>query len=221
MQFRDKTLGQLALSIPRASSLFRQYNMDYCCGGKQTLSRSAEKLKLDIDLLESQLAKLATETLEQDWRKAPLSEIIDFIIVRYHDRHREQLPELILQAQKVERVHINKPSVPKGLSKYLEALLEELASHMMKEERVLFPMIKNGMGRNAAGPISVMEQEHDDASDILEAIKDITNNVTPPPEACTTWRVLYNGINELIDDLMNHINLENNLLFPEHSLANK
>ncbi|MGJ7974289.1 iron-sulfur cluster repair protein YtfE [Providencia hangzhouensis] len=213
MQFRDKTLGQLALSIPRASSLFRQYNMDYCCGGKQTLSRSAEKLKLDIDLLESQLAKLATETLEQDWRKAPLSEIIDFIIVRYHDRHREQLPELILQAQKVERVHINKPSVPKGLSKYLEALLEELASHMMKEERVLFPMIKNGMGRNAAGPISVMEQEHDDASDILEAIKDITNNVTPPPEACTTWRVLYNGINELIDDLMNHINLENNLLF--------
>ncbi|MEQ4700263.1 iron-sulfur cluster repair protein YtfE [Providencia rettgeri] len=214
MQFRDKTLGQLALSIPRASSLFRQYNMDYCCGGKQTLSRSAEKLKLDIGLLESQLAKLATETLEQDWRKAPLSEIIDFIIVRYHDRHREQLPELILQAQKVERVHINKPSVPKGLSKYLEALLEELASHMMKEERVLFPMIKNGMGRNAAGPISVMEQEHDDASDILEAIKDITNNVTPPPEACTTWRVLYNGINELIDDLMNHINLENNLLFP-------
>ncbi|EHZ6873868.1 iron-sulfur cluster repair protein YtfE [Providencia rettgeri] len=214
MQFRDKTLGQLALSIPRASSLFRQYNMDYCCGGKQTLNRSAEKLKLDIDLLESQLAKLATETLEQDWRKAPLSEIIDFIIVRYHDRHREQLPELILQAQKVERVHINKPSVPKGLSKYLEALLEELASHMMKEERVLFPMIKNGMGRNAAGPISVMEQEHDDASDILEAIKDITNNVTPPPEACTTWRVLYNGINELIDDLMNHINLENNLLFP-------
>ncbi|MEY0177177.1 iron-sulfur cluster repair protein YtfE [Providencia rettgeri] len=214
MQFRDKTLGQLALSIPRASSLFRQYNMDYCCGGKQTLNRSAEKLKLDIDLLESQLAKLATETLEQDWRKAPLSEIIDFIIVRYHDRHREQLPELILQAQKVEHVHVNKPSVPKGLSKYLEALLEELTSHMMKEERVLFPMIKNGMGRNAAGPISVMEQEHDDASDILEAIKGITNNVTPPPEACTTWRVLYNGINELIDDLMNHINLENNLLFP-------
>ncbi|MEY0555576.1 MULTISPECIES: iron-sulfur cluster repair protein YtfE [unclassified Providencia] len=214
MQFRDKTLGQLALSIPRASSLFRQYNMDYCCGGKQTLSRSAEKLNLDIDLLESQLAKLATETLEKDWRKAPLGEIIDFIIIRYHDRHREQLPELILQAQKVERVHANKPSVPKGLSKYLEALLEELTSHMMKEERVLFPMIKNGMGRNAAAPISVMEQEHDDAGDILEAIKGITDNVTPPPEACTTWCVLYNGINELIDDLMNHINLENNLLFP-------
>ena len=200
MQFRDKTLGQLALSIPRASSLFRQYNMEYCCGGKQTLSRSAEKLNLDIDLLESQLAKLATETLEKDWRKAPLGEIIDFIIIRYHDRHREQLPELILQAQKVERVHANKPSVPKGLSKYLEALLEELTSHMMKEERVLFPMIKNGMGKNAAGPISVMEQEHDDAGDILEAIKGITDNVTPPPEACTTWRVLYNGINELIDD---------------------
>lgn len=214
MQLRDKTLGQLALSIPRASSVFRQYDIDFCCGGKQTLSRSAEKKGLDIDMLEAQLSELSQETLEKDWREAPLAEIIDFIIVRYHDRHRAQLPELILQAEKVERVHANKPTVPKGLTKYLEALHEELSSHMMKEERILFPMIKNGLGQNAAAPISVMEQEHDDAGDILEAIKGITDNVTPPPEACTTWRVLYNGINELIDDLMNHINLENNLLFP-------
>lgn len=214
MQLRDKTLGQLALSIPRASSLFRQYDIDFCCGGKQTLSRAADKKELDIEMLEKQLAELSQETLEKDWRQAPLSEIIDFIIVRYHDRHREQLPELILQAQKVERVHAEKPTVPKGLSKYLEALHEELTSHMMKEERILFPMIKAGQGQMAAGPISVMEREHDDAGDILEAIKGITDNVTPPPEACTTWRVLYNGINELIDDLMNHINLENNLLFP-------
>ena len=214
MNLRDKTLGQLALSIPRASSLFRQYDIDFCCGGKQTLSRTAEKKELDIEILESQLAALSQDVLEKDWREAPLGEIIDFIIVRYHDRHTEQLPELIIQAEKVERVHANKLTVPAGLTKYLEALYAELSSHMMKEERVLFPMIKNGMGPNAAAPISVMEQEHNDAGDILELIKNITNNVTTPAEACTTWRVLYNGINEFIDDLMNHINLENNLLFP-------
>ncbi len=39
MAFRDQPLGELALTIPRASALFRQYDMDYCCGGKQTLAR--------------------------------------------------------------------------------------------------------------------------------------------------------------------------------------
>lgn len=41
MAYRDQPLGELALSIPRASALFRKYDMDYCCGGKQTLARAA------------------------------------------------------------------------------------------------------------------------------------------------------------------------------------
>ncbi len=171
MAYRDQPLGELALSIPRASALFRKYDMDYCCGGKQTLARAAARKELDVDVIEAELAKLAEQPIEKDWRSAPLAEIIDHIIVRYHDRHREQLPELILQATKVERVHADKPSVPKGLTKYLTMLHEELSSHMMKEEQILFPMI-------------------------------------------TTWKAMYNGINELIDDLMEHISLENNVLFP-------
>ncbi|EOC0416730.1 iron-sulfur cluster repair protein YtfE [Cronobacter malonaticus] len=214
MAFRDQPLGELALTIPRASALFRKYDLDFCCGGKQTLLRAATRQALDLEMIESELAALAATPLEKDWQAAPLAEIIDHILVRYHDRHREQLPELILQATKVERVHADKPGVPKGLSKYLSLLHEELTSHMMKEERVLFPMIKQGMGSQAAGPVSVMESEHDEAGELLEVIKHTTNNVTPPPEACTTWRALYNGINELIDDLMNHISLENNTLFP-------
>lgn len=104
MAYRDQPLGELALSIPRASALFRKYDMDYCCGGKQTLARAAARKELDVDVIEAELAKLAEQPIEKDWRSAPLAEIIDHIIVRYHDRHREQLPELILQATKVERV---------------------------------------------------------------------------------------------------------------------
>ena len=215
MSLRDKPLGELALAIPRASALFRQYDMDYCCGGKQTLARAAERKALDVAAIEAELAALAEQPLDKDWRVAPLNEIIDHVIVRYHDRHREQLPELILQATKVERVHAEKPSVPRGLTKYLTALHQELSSHMMKEEQILFPMIRQGMGAQAGGPISVMESEHDEAGELVEVIKHITNNVTPPPpEACTTWKAMYNGINEMIDDLMEHISLENNVLFP-------
>ncbi len=214
MAYRDQPLGELALTIPRASALFRQYDLDFCCGGKQTLARAATRKALDVDAIEAQLASLAQQPVEKDWRSAPLAEIIDHIIIRYHDRHREQLPELILQATKVERVHADKASVPRGLAKYLTLLNDELGSHMMKEEQILFPMIKQGMGSQAIGPITVMEHEHDDAGELLEVIKHTTNNVTPPPEACTTWKAMYNGINEMIDDLMNHISLENNVLFP-------
>ncbi|WP_312177872.1 iron-sulfur cluster repair protein YtfE [Pseudescherichia sp.] len=214
MAFRDQSLGELALSIPRASALFRQYDMDYCCGGKQTLARAAQRKALNVEEIEAALTKLAEQPVDKEWRVAPLAEIIDHIIVRYHDRHREQLRELILQATKVERVHADKPNVPRGLAKYLTMLHEELTNHMMKEERILFPMIKQGQGSHAAGPVSVMESEHDEAGELLEVIKHTTHNVTPPPEACTTWKAMYNGINELIDDLMEHISLENNVLFP-------
>ncbi len=214
MNFRDRSLGELALSVPRASALFRKHDLDFCCGGRQTLLKAATRQNLDLEAIEAELAALSATPLEKDWRSAPLPEIIDHIIVRYHDRHREQLPELILQATKVERVHAAKASVPRGLTKYLTMLHEELTSHMMKEERILFPMIKQGMGSQAGGPVSVMESEHDEAGELLEVIKHTTNNVTPPDDACTTWRALYNGINEMIDDLMNHISLENNVLFP-------
>ncbi len=221
MAFRDQALGELALTIPRASALFRKYDLDFCCGGKQTLARAAARRELDLEAIEAELAALATEQPEKEWRTAPLGEIIDHILVRYHDRHREQLPELIMQATKVERVHADKPGVPRGLAKYLTMLHEELGSHMMKEEQILFPMIKQGMGAQCAGPINVMESEHDEAGELLEVIKHTTNNVTPPPEACTTWRALYNGINETIDDLMNHISLENNVLFPRALAGDK
>ncbi len=198
MAYRDQPLGELALSIPRASAMFRKYDMDYCCGGKQTLARAAARKELDVEVIEAELAKLAEQPIEKDWRSAPLAEIIDHIIVRYHDRHREQ------------RVHADKPSVPKGLTKYLTMLHEELSSHMMKEEQILFPMIKQGMGSQAMGPISVMESEHDEAGELLEVIKHTTNNVTPPPEACTTWKYL----TMLHEELSSHMMKEEQILFP-------
>lgn len=101
MAFRDQPLGELALTIPRASALFRKYDMDYCCGGKQTLERAASRKELDVAAIEAELARLAEEPVEKDWRSAPYAEIIDHIIVRYHDRHREQLRSLSCRRPKL------------------------------------------------------------------------------------------------------------------------
>lgn len=215
MDYRNQPLGALAVAIPRATRLFRQYDLDFCCGGKQTLLRAVSKKDLDIDMIERLLAEIEQQPeTSANWQTATLTEIIQYIIPRFHDRHRQELPELVLMAEKVERVHGDKAACPHGLAIQLKNILDELTSHMMKEEQILFPMIVSGMGRQASGPISVMEREHDDAGNILEEIKRLTDNVTPPEGACVTWRALYAGINEFISDLMEHIHLENNLLFP-------
>ncbi|MEQ4531542.1 MAG: iron-sulfur cluster repair protein YtfE [Mixta sp.] len=215
MSLRTLSLGQIAIEIPGSTALFHQYDLDFCCGGKHTLEKMAEKRGLDIDQLEKELQQLTQQEMnEEDWRNAPLPALIAHIIERFHNQHRQQLPDLISMAEKVERVHGAKPACPLGLTKVIQEVYQHLSDHMMKEERVLFPMIEQGFGSHASDPIAVMEFEHNEAGEQLEVIKSLTNNLTPPEGACTTWRALYSGIDRFIKDLMLHIHLENNLLFP-------
>ena len=149
----------------------------------------------------------------RDWRSEPCADLIEHILKRYHARHREQLPELIRLARRVEHVHGARPSCPNGLADLLNDLQQELESHMLKEEQVLFPMLQQGYGPQAAPPIQVMRFEHDQHGESLEKLLALTNNITPPADACNTWRALYRGLLEFRDDLMQHIHLENNVLF--------
>ena len=142
------------------------------------------------------------------------SALIDHILARYHEVHRQQLPELIRMARRVEAVHRDHPQVPVGLADHLEAMHEELLSHMLKEEQVLFPMLKNGGNPFVGQPIGMMRAEHVDHGEALDKLNALTNDATPPQGACNTWRALYAGIAQLGDDLINHIHLENNVLFP-------
>ena len=145
---------------------------------------------------------------------ATYPEIIDHILVRYHQRHREQLQELIVLADRVESVHGDREDCPMGVAAELRNVYEDLSNHMMKEEHVLFPMIKAGNYMMAQMPIRMMEMEHAEHGEHLDVLKSLTNNMTPPADACNTWRALYSGIQEFADDLMMHIHRENNILFP-------
>ena len=83
----------------------------------------------------------------------------------------------------------------------------------MKEEMILFPLIRSGRP-GAMGPIRVMLAEHDSAGEALERLRAMTGGYRAPSEACNTWRGLYAGLEELERDLHRHIHLENNILFP-------
>lgn len=144
----------------------------------------------------------------------PLGQVIDFILPNFHEKHRTQLPELIELAEKVENRHADHPACPKGLAELIRKVYDDLTMHMMKEEQVLFPLIKAGRGTMTAAPISVMEAEHDEANRDLAEIICLTNQFTPPEGACTSWQNLYNGLREFAQDLTDHVALENDNLFP-------
>ncbi|QOR37179.1 iron-sulfur cluster repair protein YtfE [Billgrantia diversa] len=214
MSLLEQSVGRIALSLPGATRIFHTHSIDFCCGGRISLSQAAERAGLHVDKLVAELEALPAVSSEQrDWREASNDELIDHILTRYHDVHREQLPELIRMARRVEQVHGDHDSCPNGLADLLLVIYQEMESHMQKEEQILFPMLRRGLGAQAQGPIAVMRHEHDDHGENLEQVMRLTNDITPPKGACTTWRALYTGLREFREDLMEHIHLENNLLF--------
>lgn len=202
MSLIEQSIGHTALTLPGATRVFRDHNIDFCCGGGISLRQAAELEGLPKG-----------ERDERDWQSASNSELIEHIPARYHDVHRKQLPELVKMARRVEQVHGERDTCPNGLADLLTTIHQEMESHMQKEEQILFPMLRQDKGAQAKGPIAVMRHEHDDHGENLEKVMALTDNITPPKGACTTWRALYTGLREFRDDLMQHIHLENNLLF--------
>ena len=211
--FANRTLADIAATLPGATALFREEKLDFCCGGKVSLAEAMAARRKDPALLTTRLAALEAAAEPGDGPQ-DTDGLIDMILTRFHETHRRELPELVKLARRVEAVHRDVQSVPAGLAALLRHIGGELESHMQKEEQVLFPLMRSGGHPMIDGPISVMLAEHDDHGANLRKLEALTNDFTPPAEACTTWRALYAGARKLTDDVMEHIHTENNILFP-------
>ncbi|SDL97455.1 regulator of cell morphogenesis and NO signaling [Oryzisolibacter propanilivorax] len=210
-------IGQIAVELPGATAVFRRLKLDFCCGGQVSLRQSAAEKGLDLQALVDELSALQRPDSAPD--AGTPAELVGHIVSRYHEVHREQLPELIRMARRVEAVHRANPDVPAGLADALEAMHEELLMHMHKEEAILFPMLQRGGNPFVTQPIGMMRAEHTDHGEALEHLARLTGDMIPPPGACNTWRALYGGLAQFADDLVNHIHLENNVLFPQFEPA--
>lgn len=210
----ERTLGEIAVSLPGATTLFRTAGLDYCCGGQMRLKDAAAANSLNLGRIIDDLRDLRQENASTpaDLATKPL---IETIVTRYHRTHIRELPELIQLAERVEMVHKDHASAPAGLASLLTRMLGELTTHMQKEELILFPHMNTDEGGAAfQHPIATMMSEHQEHGLHLEEIKRLTNDLRVPDDGCATWRALYSGLAKFIDDLMEHIHIENNILFP-------
>jgi regulator of cell morphogenesis and NO signaling len=212
-RFADRTLAEIASTLPGATAVFRAHKLDFCCGGGVTLAAAAAEKRLPLERVAAELAALAPGGADEVETEPAI--LIDHILARFHEVHRRELPELLRLARRVEAVHAGHPQLPAGLGDLLEEIAEELIGHMLKEEEVLFPLMRRGGHPMIAHPIAAMQFEHIGHGERLRRLEELTRDGVPPQDACATWRALYAGIRKLVDDVMQHIHLENNVLFPQ------
>jgi len=210
----NTTLAEIAVTHPAAARVFYQHRLDFCCGGRRSLAEACHERGLDARSILDDIAREDTPDADSArWDKAALPTLVDHIVNHFHARLRAALPDLVRMARRVETRHADKSTCPSGLAMHLEGVQASVLDHLAKEEQILFPMILRGMGTLAAGPVHVMEMEHEHHKADLLRIRALTDDLKPPAEACTTWRALYLALQQLEQELMEHIHLENNILF--------
>ena len=226
-----KTVRELALEIPAATRVFERFGIDYCCGGKRTLDDAcaAANLRVEevLDTLESAAASANARQDEPNWSAGPMADLIAHITSKHHKYTREEIARLRPLFAKVCSAHgRNHGELFETQEKFRE-LAQELSTHMMKEEMVLFPYIERMEESRIEGapilpapfgtvgnPVAMMVHEHDSASELLRRLRDLTNGYQTPADGCLSYKTLYSALAEFERDLHEHIHLENNVLFP-------
>lgn len=221
------TVGELVKERPARSRILDQIKIDYCCGGKIPLAEACAKKGLDPDEVLSQIRKADIEADDAslvDAGAMGLAELVDHIEQTHHAYLREELPRLEFMTSKVASVHGKAEPRLRDLRKTFLAFREELDNHMIKEEQVLFPMIRQIEKADGplqfhcgslANPIRMMEHEHDNAGSALARFRELTDDYTPPDWACNTFRAMYDALAALEPNMHQHVHKENNVLFPK------
>lgn len=218
------TVGQLVVEKPSRARVFEGLGIDYCCGGKKPLELACAEKGLSIDgVLEKLRVAEEPAAAERDWSQATLSELADHIEATHHAYLRTELPRLDYLTQRVLNAHGSRHPELAALRDVFLAFQDELASHMMKEEHILFPLCRQLEAADGptsfhcgsvANPIRVMVAEHDNAGAALARMRQLTGDYTAPEGACNTYRAMLASLEQLEADMHQHVHKENNILFP-------
>lgn len=217
------TLGDVITNHPSLARELERRGLDYCCGGDKTIGEVCAAQGLDASTVAAELAASATDEAVAPWATMGMVELIDHLETVHHRYLWDELPRLSALTEKVATVHgANHPELAQTRACYA-TIRADLEPHLIKEEQVLFPMIRELAAATSApsfhcgslrNPITAMHHDHEALGELLEQLRDLTNDFTPPPDGCASYMALFAGYQELVTDTHLHIHKENHLLFP-------
>lgn len=222
---KDSIIGEVVARDYRTAEIFSRHRIDFCCQGGRTIEEACEKKKINAGQLLTELNALHTSVTSEfiNYNAWPLDLLADYIEKKHHRYVAEKTQTITRYLTKISQVHGDAHPELREIATLFLAGAQELAAHMKKEELILFPFIRKMVTSGSAtasfgsvsNPISMMKHEHDLEGERFRRIAELSNNYTPPPEACNTYRVTYALLHEFEQDLHLHIHLENNILFPK------
>lgn len=219
-------IGNIATEFPKSKNLFKEYRIDFCCGGERPLIEAIEEQHLDeeevVGKLNSLYESFANEQdSEKNWQAAPLSSLTEHIVNTHHAYLWSELPKISRLSTTILRVHGGNHPELSRVHKLFHTLKMELELHLAKEEELQYPAIKkfetSGSAadlKEAVRVIRELQDEHTGAGNILKELRTITNDFTAPEDGCETYEMTYKKLEELESDVFQHIHLESNILFP-------
>ncbi len=227
-------IADIVVAYPQTRRLLEEIGIDYCCGGRQTLERACDAQGLSPRETAEQLRRIAeTEAARKSGRPAlseiPLAELADYVVETHHTFLKSELPRLAVLLQRVRTVHRQRHGrMLDALGVPFDRLRTDVEMHLAKEEDILFPLIREmeafleGNGPepmmycgSIENPVTQMEYEHEIAGAFLAEMRRIASDYDLPPDACESFKALYDGLRQLEDNLHEHIHIENNILFPK------
>lgn len=228
MNINEQTIiGELVANDYRTAAVFKKHNIDFCCNGNRTIENACTQKNISIDKLLQALQEVQTlsSTTISEFNAWPVDLLADYIEKKHHRYVEQRIQDILPFLNKVAKVHGgNHPELLEIQALFL-ASVAELTTHMKKEELVLFPYIRKMVTStqniqappfgSVQNPIQMMLHEHNIEGERFRKIAELSNNYTPPSDACNTYKVTYAMLKEFEDDLHLHIHLENNILFPK------
>ena len=231
-----KHIGEIVAEDYRTAQVFKNHKIDFCCKGNRSIIEVAEKDQLDANLLLKEIETVLQQTSADniDFKTWPLDLLADYIEKKHHRYVEAQTPILNQYLAKLCRVHGERHPELFEIAEHFGKCAGELAMHMKKEELILFPAVRKMIQAKQTGipmakphfgtiqnPIQTMMPEHENEGNRFRLIDELSNNYTPPADACNTYRVTFSLLQEFEEDLHRHIHLENNILFPESEALEK
>ncbi|MDO8362652.1 MAG: iron-sulfur cluster repair di-iron protein [Actinomycetota bacterium] len=217
------TLAEVVDAYPALTRELEGRGLDYCCGGKRTLGEACERAGLNAAQVAAELAAAIVPATPAEWTTMTADVLVDHLEHTHHRYLWAELPRITALADKIVSVHGEHHPELAGIAACYAEVRADLEPHLMKEERVLFPMVRElvateglpsfhcGTLRN---PISVMLAEHDAVGELLARLHRLTDGYTPPADGCATYTACFAAMAELEADTHLHIHKENNVLFP-------
>ncbi len=231
----NSTVADIVANNYKTATIFKLYGIDFCCNGNRTIEEVTTKKDIDPDTLINKLIRIDRGSKSNnDYQNWSLDFLCDYIYQTHHTYVENRIPELLEYLNKIAKVHgKNHPELHEVLQLFTESA-GELTKHMKKEELILFPFIKKLVTASTSNtslapppfgtvenPISMMHTEHDNEGERFRTIAKLTNNYTPPADACNTYKVSFAMLQEFEEDLHKHIHLENNILFKKAIILEK